>query len=182
MDQYTDKDSVASAFDRMRREAKKRGGNVPNFARPPRKRKASKSEEAKTTIGKPTGKDGRAIPYASYSVESFGSLLRVEIDQRGWNTDLAGAWVHTHWADLVGDHIAAHTEVKMLKNKTLFITCNSTAWATNLRTIQRKILQTIAQKVGPNIVTELKFYGPKAPSWRHGPLHVKGRGPRDTYG
>ena len=48
--------------------------------------------------------------------------------------------------------------------------------------MQRQILQAIAGKVGPGIITELKIFGPKAPSWRKGPLHVKGRGPRDTYG
>jgi len=48
--------------------------------------------------------------------------------------------------------------------------------------MQRQILQTITQKVGPNVVEELKIFGPSVPSWRKGPLHVKGRGPRDTYG
>jgi len=48
--------------------------------------------------------------------------------------------------------------------------------------MQRQILQVIAEKVGPNIIVELKIFGPRAPSWRKGPLHVKGRGPRDTYG
>lgn len=70
----------------------------------------------------------------------------------------------------------------MIKDKKLFITCDSTAWATNLRMMQKQILQVIAEKVGPDIIAELRIYGPQAPSWRKGPLHVKGRGPRDTYG
>jgi predicted nucleic acid-binding Zn ribbon protein len=31
-------------------------------------------------------------------------------------------------------------------------------------------------------VTDLTVLGPTAPSWVKGPRHVKGRGPRDTYG
>lgn len=173
-------DSVLGAFNRMRDEAKKRGGKLPDLAKPPKPRKAKKT--AKQQLGKPTGKDGRAISASEYSLESIGSLVNKEIQQRGWSKDLAGGWVNTHWEVLVGDHIAAHTRVEMLKETTLFISCNSTAWASNLRTMQRDILQKIAKQVGPNVVTELNIYGPKAPSWRFGPLHVKGRGPRDTYG
>jgi predicted nucleic acid-binding Zn ribbon protein len=32
------------------------------------------------------------------------------------------------------------------------------------------------------VVTRLRVQGPAAPSWVHGPRHVRGRGPRDTYG
>ena len=105
-----------------------------------------------------------------------------EITARGWRTKLAGGWIHSHWSLLVGDRIAGHTKVEKFADKKLYISCDSTAWASNLRTMQRNILSTIEEKVGPNIVTELRISGPKPPSWRYGPLHVKGRGPRDTYG
>jgi propionyl-CoA carboxylase beta chain len=36
--------------------------------------------------------------------------------------------------------------------------------------------------VGDGVVTSLKITGPTAPSWRKGPRHISGRGPRDTYG
>ena len=101
---------------------------------------------------------------------------------RGWRTKLAGGWIHSHWSLLVGDRIAGHTKVEKFADKKLYISCDSTAWASNLRTMQRNILSTIEEKVGPDIVTELRISGPKPPSWRYGPLHVKGRGPRDTYG
>ncbi|MDA7848425.1 DUF721 domain-containing protein, partial [bacterium] len=31
-------------------------------------------------------------------------------------------------------------------------------------------------------ITTLSIKGPGAPSWKHGPRSVPGRGPRDTYG
>lgn len=109
-------------------------------------------------------------------------LVEQEIAARGWRAKLAGGWIHSHWSLLVGDRIAGHTKVEKFADKKLYISCDSTAWASNLRTMQRNILSTIEEKVGPNIVTELRISGPKPPSWRYGLLHVKGRGPRDTYG
>ncbi|WP_302968247.1 hypothetical protein [uncultured Varibaculum sp.] len=35
---------------------------------------------------------------------------------------------------------------------------------------------------GSVVIKRLIILGPKAPSWKHGPRSVKGRGPRDTYG
>jgi predicted nucleic acid-binding Zn ribbon protein len=58
----------------------------------------------------------------------------------------------------------------------------STAWATQLRLLNRQILARIAAEVGPDVVVRLKVRGPTSPDWRHGPLRVTGRGPRDTYG
>lgn len=129
----------------------------------------------------PTGKDGRAVP-RSLDVTPVGSILRQEIRNRGWQQPLAQATVVNKWEHFIGEKVAQHTKVVMFKDATLFILCDSTAWATQLRYLQRTILQKIAQEVGPDVITELRIYGPKAPSWRHGPLHVKGRGPRDTYG
>ncbi|EUA43614.1 hypothetical protein I553_8692 [Mycobacterium xenopi 4042] len=64
----------------------------------------------------------------------------------------------------------------------LKISAESTAWATQLRIMQAQLLAKIAAAVGDGVVTSLKISGPAAPSWRKGPLHIAGRGPRDTYG
>ena len=48
--------------------------------------------------------------------------------------------------------------------------------------MQAQLLAKIAAAVGDGVVTALKITGPTAPSWRKGPLHISGRGPRDTYG
>ena len=188
----TPDDSVSAAFSHIRDVARKRFGKVPDLshqgrATQPTRSAVRGSREGRETAasirkrGRPTGPDGRALPKRC-DYESLDSVLNREIQQRGWQRELAGGWVHSHWEDVVGARIAEHTTVEMLKGKSLFISCNSTAWATNLRMMQRQILQTITQKVGPNVVEELKIFGPSVPSWRKGPLHVKGRGPRDTYG
>lgn len=177
-------DPIASAFANLRKEAVKRNGRVPDLSHQIPRRKPDSGSRGKGILrqkGMPTGKDGRRLPRRD-TMEGIGSVLNTEIKKRGWRKEIAGGWVISHWADLVGERIASHTRVEMVKDKSVFITCDSTAWATNLRMMQRQILQSIAEQVGADVIAELKIFGPKAPSWRHGPLHVKGRGPRDTYG
>lgn len=128
-----------------------------------------------------TGLDGRRAR-RSYDVPRFGAIVSKEIAERGWAEDMARGWVLNHWDELVGEKIAQHTRVEMIKDQKIFITCDSTAWATNLKYMQTTILQTIAEKIGPNQIVGLRIFGPKAPNWKKGRLHVKGRGPRDTYG
>jgi predicted nucleic acid-binding Zn ribbon protein len=48
--------------------------------------------------------------------------------------------------------------------------------------LSRTILERLSAEVGPGVVRRLHVHGPTAPDWRHGPLRVTGRGPRDTYG
>jgi predicted nucleic acid-binding Zn ribbon protein len=69
-----------------------------------------------------------------------------------------------------------------LRDGELTVQAASTAWATQLRLLQRQLLAKIAAGVGDGVVTKLKVHGPSAPSWRYGHRHVSGRGPRDTYG
>ncbi|AWB80934.1 hypothetical protein C3B44_00025 [Corynebacterium yudongzhengii] len=190
-------DAVSHAFEEMRKAAKRRGKNVPDLRRQNYKALSdAQPNGAEATVpgveipslsrrrfrrGRPTGPDGRA-KRRPLDVPRMGTVVGKEIAQRGWQHELAHGWVSGHWETLVGEQIAQHTTVEMIKEGKVFVTCTSTAWATNLKYMQSTILSEIAKKIGPGVITELKIFGPKAPSWRKGPLHVKGRGPRDTYG
>ena len=187
------RDLVKDTFDTLRATAKQRNGRVPDVGR----RGSSISivrnvpanvpglklevERKRAVRGIPTGADGRALP-RSYKVSSFGALLGKEVQQRNWTEKMAHGWVMGHWDELVGEKIAQHTSVQMIKEGEVHVECDSTAWATQMKYMQREVLAAIAAKVGPDVVTKLHIYGPKTKSWRYGPLHVKGRGPRDTYG
>ena len=174
-------DPIAAAFANMREQARRRNGRLPDMSRSVSRAPRKTSDVPTRSLGRPTGPDGRALRDPR-TPSALGGLIDREIKGRGWSTSIASGWVHGNWDEVVGEKIAQHTRVEMFKEGTLFITCDSTAWATNLRVMQRTILQTIAEKVGPNVVKQLRIFGPKAPSWRKGPLHVPGRGPRDTYG
>lgn len=200
MNDEPDQDAVMAAFENLREQARKRGGRVPNLPqRTEPKSTAYPEASGEATVpglelpdvdkrssfprgpGRPSGPDGRRRR-RPLEVPTVGSIMGKEIVARGWQHELANGWVTGHWDSLVGEQIAAHTTVEMIKGGTVFISCTSTAWATNLKYMQRTILEKIAEKVGPGVITQLKIFGPKAPNWRKGPLHIKGRGPRDTYG
>lgn len=144
---------------------------------PRRRRRGSKPQRMKTRY------DGR-LDRSYRDPGQFGDLVHREISRNGWNRNFAVSALKGNWASIVGENMAQHTTVVMYKEKErqLHIECDSTAWATNLRLMQTMILQTIAKKIGGDVVAELRIYGPRPPSWRKGRYHVPGRGPRDTYG
>jgi predicted nucleic acid-binding Zn ribbon protein len=103
-------------------------------------------------------------------------------DTRGWSPRVAEGAVFGQWAEVVGEDIAEHAVPTSLREGVLGVSAESTAWATQLRMVQAQLLAKIAAAVGDGVVTSLRITGPTAPSWRKGPRHVRGRGPRDTYG
>jgi predicted nucleic acid-binding Zn ribbon protein len=114
--------------------------------------------------------------------QPLGSLARDLAKKRGWSAQVAEGTVLGHWASVVGRQIADHATPTALREGVLSVTAESTAWATQLRMVQAQLLAKIAAAVGNGVVTSLKITGPTAPSWRKGPRHIAGRGPRDTYG
>ncbi len=202
-EQTPPQDLVASTFKNLRATAKRRGGTLPNLNRQgagviPRRSTGKgntapeglkvpgldltpEATKTRPLFGRPTGADGRALR-RGYEVKGFGALVKNEIAQRDWTESIAHGWVMGNWESLVGEKIAQHTEVTMIKNGEVFISCDQTAWATNLKYMQSTVLSKIAEKIGPGVITTLHIYPPKTKNWRYGPLHVKGRGPRDTYG
>jgi len=114
--------------------------------------------------------------------QRLGSLAQSVAKQRGWSAHVSEGTVLGSWARVVGDDIAAHAQPTTLRDGILHVSAESTAWATQLRMMQSQILGRIADAVGRDVVRELRITGPTAPSWRKGERHIRGRGPRDTYG
>jgi predicted nucleic acid-binding Zn ribbon protein len=114
--------------------------------------------------------------------QSLGGATRDLAKKQGWSSRVAEGAVFGQWPSVVGDHIADHATPTGLRDGVLSVVAESTAWATQLRIIQKQVLAKIAAVLGDGVVTSLKITGPVAPSWRKGPRHIAGRGPRDTYG
>ncbi|MGH3438668.1 MAG: DUF721 domain-containing protein [Sciscionella sp.] len=114
--------------------------------------------------------------------QPLGRLAARVASQHGWTEQLSGGQVFVRWAQLVGEEVAEHAEPVALTDGELTVRADSTAWATQLRLLQRQLIAMIAQKLGHGVVKRMRIQGPSAPSWRYGPRHVRGRGPRDTYG
>jgi predicted nucleic acid-binding Zn ribbon protein len=114
--------------------------------------------------------------------QPMGRVARDLAKKRGWSVRVAEGTVLGHWTSVVGHQIADHATPTALNEGVLSVAAESTAWATQLRMIQAQLLAKIAAAVGNGVVTSLKITGPATPSWRKGPRHISGRGPRDTYG
>jgi predicted nucleic acid-binding Zn ribbon protein len=112
----------------------------------------------------------------------LGDAVHELVEDRGWTRTLIAAGLLPRWEQIVGPDIAAHCRPERLEAGELTCVAESTAWATQLRLMSTQLLARIAADVGPDIVSRLRVRGPSAPDWRHGPLRVTGRGPRDTYG
>lgn len=158
-------------------------------------------EEARAAArahGKDAGR-GRAVPPAPRRVagqrrawsgpgpdvrdpQPLGRLASDLAKKRGWSGQVAEGTVLGNWSTVVGRQIADHATPTALNEGVLSVAAESTAWATQLRMIQAQLLAKIAAAVGNGVVTSLRITGPAAPSWRKGPRHIGGRGPRDTYG
>ncbi len=115
--------------------------------------------------------------------ESIGSILETLSVSRDWKRGLAEGNIFTNWRQIVGDEIANRAEPITIFEGQLTIRAESTAWATQLRLLERELLKNIQSKSEGALIESLKIIGPSAPSWKRGLRTIRGsRGPRDTYG
>ncbi|GAB3267864.1 DUF721 domain-containing protein [Sinomonas notoginsengisoli] len=132
---------------------------------------------------KPRGRRPR-IPagYSGRDPQGLGAVVNRMVAERGWNAPVAVGSVISRWHELVGPEISAHCTPESFEGTDLRVRCDSTAWATQLRLMSSTLLDRFRRELGEGIVTRIQVLGPSSPSWRKGPRHVRGRGPRDTYG
>jgi predicted nucleic acid-binding Zn ribbon protein len=101
---------------------------------------------------------------------------------RGWESPIARAELIASWAQIVGPETAAHATPLGIEDGVLTVQCDSTAWAQQLRLMSATVLNSIAERFPAAGIETTRFLAPHAPSWKHGPKAIPGRGPRDTYG
>ncbi|QBE48941.1 DUF721 domain-containing protein [Leucobacter triazinivorans] len=118
------------------------------------------------------GRDPRAL----------GDVILAIAEDLGWSVELEQARVIAEWAEFAGEATAEHTSVVGISNGVLQVQCDSTTWATELRRLRAEMLTRLLRDYPDAEIRDLRFLAPGAPSWRHGPRTVRGRGPRDTYG
>lgn len=171
-------DAARAALNRVRQAAEVRGevrvrATGPLVADPNAPRTLASGSRPRR---RPTG------GYSGRDPQGLGSVVNRMVAERGWNSPVAVGSVMSRWKELVGPEIAAHCTPESFEGTDLRVRCDSTAWATQLRLMASTLLDRFRRELGEGIVTRIQVLGPAAPSWRKGPRHVRGRGPRDTYG
>lgn len=131
----------------------------------------------------PKAETSGSVPFSSgRDPRLLGNLLNATAKTFGWDAELDRARLITEWVEFVGERIAPHTQILEIRDGSLRVQCDSTAWATELRRLASEILTRVIQEYPDANITQIKFLAPGAPTWRHGSRTVPGRGPRDTYG
>ena len=96
--------------------------------------------------------------------------------------DISSSTLLAQWGEIAGADLAAHVKAESLRDGVLTLRAETTAWATQTRLLSTELLKKVHTHPEGKSVTAIKVLGPTPPSWRKGERHVKGRGPRDTYG
>ena len=147
---------------------------------------AAKALSRAVGAGKPRKKPSNSNRPVSSSdsrdPQTLGNAVDDLIAQRGWKQDSAGAQVVTQWAQIVGEDLASHVVPESFEQGILILAAESTTWATQVRLMLPQLRKNIDAAVGTGVVSDIRILGPQGPSWKSGLRHVKGRGPRDTYG
>lgn len=117
----------------------------------------------------------------------LGSAINRLITERGWETPAAVGGVMGRWPQIVGDDLAKHCVPQRYDEdpaaRVLTVSCDSTAWATQLRLLTPQLVARLNADLGQGTVRMIKVVGPGGPERRFGPLRAPGsRGPGDTYG
>jgi predicted nucleic acid-binding Zn ribbon protein len=142
---------------------------------------ASSSPRAKRK--RRTQEDGESLPFGlGRDPATLGETLSGLTSSLGWDTTLSQSELLSAWQEVAGPEVAAHSTPTGIEDGLLRVSCDSTAWAAQLRLMRTQILTKIAERFPVARIENIAFSGPGAPSWKRGPRSVPGRGPRDTYG
>lgn len=123
-----------------------------------------------------------AGPDPARDPQPLGSTLRTWVKAAGAGTDLTRATLFGRWESIVGTEVAGRCTPTSLVDGELVLQAESTAWATQIRLLAPQLLARINTELGDRSVRRIRANGPAGPSWRFGSRHVRGLGPRDTYG
>lgn len=141
---------------------------------------AARSRDSRRRAAKATA---ASVPYgAGREPKPLGEIVDNLTMRLGWNSPIAQSELLASWPELVGTETAERSKPVSIEEGVLTVSCDSTAWATQLRMMRASLLTAIAQKYPDAGIASIRFDGPGVPSWRKGPRSVPGRGPRDTYG
>jgi predicted nucleic acid-binding Zn ribbon protein len=106
------------------------------------------------------------------------------VADRGWQAATSIGRIWGEWAALVGPTLAAHVRPEAFDRTTgrLTLRADSTAWATQVRMLSGQLRKRLQGEIPTDVLQEITVLGPDVGPKPRGPLRVKGRGPRDTYG
>ncbi|WP_432519604.1 DUF721 domain-containing protein [Kineococcus sp. SYSU DK006] len=147
-------------------------------------RRSASGEDARAGRGRRADASARSGAWPdARDPQSLDATLGRLVGERGWEQPVAVGGAFGRWDVVVGPELAGHCTPETLKDGTLVVRAESTAWATQVRLLTSHLVRRLDEELGHGVVTKVVVRGPSAPSWRKGGRSAPGgRGPRDTYG
>ncbi len=87
----------------------------------------------------------------------IGASLRGLIKDLGFDKKLDQVRIVRAWPEIVGENIANVTEADRVYEDILYVKVKSATWRTELLFQKRKILERIDNKIGKNIIKDIRF-------------------------
>lgn len=115
----------------------------------------------------------------------LGAAINRLIVERGWEAPAAVGGVMGRWPQLVGADLARHCVPQRYdeQERVLTVSCDSTAWATQVRLLAPTLVARLNADLGHGTVKLIRVLGPVGPPRSFGRLRAPGStGPGDTYG
>lgn len=86
--------------------------------------------------------------------------------ERGWEDRVAAGRLRTRWAEVVGDHVASHSEPVALADGVLLVRADGGAWATELALLAPRVAAQADAFLGGGVVREARVVGGGSPGRR----------------
>lgn len=152
---------------------------------------------ARARIGAPKRKQNLFTPFDEHrsgpgpddrDPTKLGSGFDRLVIDKGWDLHIASGRLRGRWPELVGREVSEHVVIETFsldpsgQAGVLVLRADSTAWATQMKLLLPMYENRLHEEIGHGRLKEIRVLAPGAPSWKHGPRSVPGRGPRDTYG
>jgi predicted nucleic acid-binding Zn ribbon protein len=174
---------VADRADRARQALAAAKADARAKGQPPATpRRANKDTERLPAPGQSAPPRSRGRPRRD-DPQPLAAAINGLVDEQGWRLAAATGSVFGRWAQIVGPELAAHTTPDGLADGELTVSADSTAWATQLRLLERQLVRRLNAELGSEAVRRVRVRGPATAPRQPGGWRVRGgRGPRDTYG
>lgn len=88
-----------------------------------------------------------------------GDAVRQLVAERGWDEHVALGRLKEHWAQVVGNQVAARSEPTRLENGRLTIRVEGGSWAAELALIGQSLATAAARFLGSELVREVAVVG-----------------------
>ena len=96
-----------------------------------------------------------------------GEALAVLGDELGLADPAVLAALTSRWAEVVGDVLGAHAQLRSLRDGVLTIVVDGGAWATELRYLEHNVLERVAQVTGRRAAREVRIVVGPTPGGEH---------------